>query len=193
MQITEGQLRRVIREELRLVIRESARLSDDEVEELMLLQHSKEHLGQGPVTGLEHALRSLGSRSAQYLYRGTPRPVDANPGETFTLPQYTSFSESKEVAEKFARVYGSGTVLILQPGARGFNYTGWLRKWWNNMRKTSSPEEWNDMDGDFYVSTLEGPDAEREWIFPMRSNFRVVEKVSKDGLTLCTVELLSVG
>lgn len=160
------------------MIRESSEFTDDESLQLSLLQHDKRHVGvaQGqPVPAIEKALRIRSEKSNKSLFRGLTKPLDVTVGKKFKMRDYSSFSESDDVALRFAKGYGSKIVLELD-GATGFCYWKWLVEKEEKLR-AEDQEAFDAGDGYFMI---EAAKEEAEWIIARNTEFTVLSVSGND-------------
>ena len=207
MKITKRQLRRIIKEEkakvlaeqkLRLLVSQQLieqatydQFSDDDVEDLGLLVHDKDHTYLNNNPAIEKAFQLYGETTTMPLYRGVYK-VEAqilqsqNIGDTFQLGRVTSFSENKNIAQGFAsQVASQGIMIEVAPGAKGcFNLTAWHIDFLNKV-EAESPEDFDMIDGDYQREASRG---EAEWLFPADATYELLGSSEESGFMVYKVK-----
>lgn len=152
-----------------LTLLEASKLSDDAKEMLGYLVHSKSHVfnSTDKDKDMEEVFKKCTEQTKMKLFRGLSKEALAKIISTGTMVQYTSFSESKELAADF------GTeVITLQPKAKGFCYWRYMVDDMEQLKK-NDPEEFGMVDGDFMIETFE---KELEWIMPFNMPVKLIDK-----------------
>jgi hypothetical protein len=149
----------------------------------MLLMHDKELVGGdylARLPALEKALRFFGESCPGVLYRGLPtgRGNGAITNGVMTFRGYASFSESREIALRFAQE--TNTLVELTGQHRGFCFHKWIEEEYRAM----DPEIFDSSDGEAMIELAR---EEAEWILPFKSSFRVVNERREGSLKVITV------
>ena len=153
-------------------------LTDAEIMDLVLLRHDKHHATDNrvPLPALEKALNFASRSTRLTLYRGlsTTRWQDQ---------EYLSFTENPIVAVKFAKSYGTNTVLRL---ANGFGFPCW--EWYSSLKL----EEMNDTgisehDRMGLANDVMSVEIEAEWI--VRSSNLEVRSIDRSGVRVVDVRM----
>lgn len=167
-------------------------MKEDDIQNLFYLVHDKSHIMRpGSVTpAIQSLVESSREPQKNTLYRGMCKEDVALLGSMFdqgvmfkTWPSCLSFSESKRIAAKFAKSYGTNSVLRICSNRtkrlpEGLNVYG-------SLEKVINRQDESEMD------ILEMASEEKEWIFCQPRVIPVSRKVRADGMVLYTVSLVT--
>jgi hypothetical protein len=156
-------------------------LSPRDIHELSSLIFTKKDVmasADSDLKSLNMALKFY-SEGAPQLYRGLyPKEVIAignpEPGKSFSLNKYGSFSENIEIAEEFADKTKEKTLIYLDPGAIGFCYHKFYMWYLNRLDDL----EYDLTKGDDMKAVIQ---REKEWILAKKTKFQIKKFEVKDN------------
>lgn len=144
-------------------------LTDDDKIDLCYLMHDKKHITLGGrVQSIDNAVLYEGEENNVSLYRGVSEKELNDILNGIELNRYQSFSELKDMAEKF----GPYVITILPSNIKSFPLWQWSIADLC-LLKNKNPDQYISSDG-YNLQILY--EEEREWIIPYGTKLKLVDR-----------------